>query len=132
MDATPDSAVVVHCADHVHVVLDAAARHQRPILLTPPGAAAYAGVAYLWHMTTPAREAGLVVIVDCGEGAGFAMAAIRAGWRDIYLTGDEAILNKIDDMLGQVGGRLHRRLPEALDLAGIDDPQGALQTWLDP
>ena len=121
--------VIIHSAAHVHLVLVAARRlDARPVLLTPPGATAYAGVAYLKAMVD--RAPGLDAILDCGAEAGFAMAAIREGWRDIYLAGDEIILGKIEDMLGQVDGRLRLALPSALDLGSADDPEARLKDWL--
>lgn len=118
-------AVIVHTAEHVRLVLDVAGAAQ-PIILTPPGAQAYAGVAYLWAMTAPARERGLEVRIDCGEDAGFAMSAMRTGWRQLLMAGDTAALDKIHDMLGQLGGTLHRSRPPAVDLAETDDPRAAL------
>jgi hypothetical protein len=98
------------------------------VLLTPPGAAAYAGVAYLKALVD--RAPGLDALVDCGGEAGLAMAAIRAGWRDVHVTGDVEIVRKIDDMIGQVGGRLHRTLPPTLDLGAPGRPETRIETWL--
>jgi hypothetical protein len=129
MPDTRHPAVIVHNAAHVRLVLDAAGRLDvAPVLLTPPGAAAYAGVAYLKALV--GRAPGLDAIVDCGHEAGFAMAAIRAGWRDIHLAGDPDIVAKIDDMANRIGGRLHRTLPPALDLGGPDRPETRLDAWL--
>ncbi len=119
-------AVVVHTAEHVRLVVEVAGP-ARPLVLTPPGAQAYAGVAYLWAMTAPARDGGLEVRIDCGEDPGFAMAAIRTGWRQLHMSGDKAMLGKIDDMATQVGGTLHRSRPAAIDLAETNDPQAALK-----
>ena len=128
----PDSsppAVVVHSAAHVRLVREVAGRFgARPLLLTAPGAAAYAGVAYLMEMAALAPE--LDAVIDCGSEAGLAMAAIRVGWRDLHFAGDEVVLAKIGDMLDQVGGRLHRDLPAALDLGAADDPGAALERHL--
>ncbi len=128
MGDTPRPAVIVHTAEHVRLVLDIAGTAQ-PVVLTPPGAQAYAGVAYLWAMTAPARAAGLEVRIDCGGDAGFAMAAIRTGWRHLHMSGVDAMLAKIEDMVGQVGGTLYRSLPPAIDLAQADRPEAALKDW---
>ncbi len=122
--------VIVHHAEHVRLTCAVAARSSaQPTLLTPPGAAAYAGVAYLKQLAGNAQ--GLEAIIDCGDDAGLAMAAIRVGWRDLHLDGDPEILAKVDNMLGQVGGHLHRTLPPALDLGTAADPKAELMAWLD-
>lgn len=126
MTAESRPAVVVHTAEHVRLVVDIAGA-TRPLVLTAPGAQAYAGVTYLWAMTAPARERGLEVRIDCGADAGFAMAAIRTGWRDLHMSGDSTVLDKINDMTSQVGGTLHRSRPSSLDLGDQDDPQAALK-----
>jgi len=124
-------AVVVHSAEHVRLVRErAVALGARPLLLTAPGAAAYAGVAYLKEMVAAAPE--LDAVIDCGAAPGHAMAAIRTGWRDLHLAGDEAIMAKIEEMLAQVGGRLHRSLPPAVDLGACDDARDALARHLGP
>ncbi len=122
--------VIVHHAKQVRLTCAVAAcSNNQPVLLTPPGAAAHAGVAYLKELVGGAQS--LEAIIDCGDDAGLAMAAIRAGWRDLHLCGDPEITAKIGDMLSQVGGRLHRSLPPPLDLGSADDPEAELMTWLD-
>ena len=129
MPSPPFPAVIVHSTAHVRLVRESAARlGMCPLLLTAPGAAAYAGVAYLKEMATLAPE--LDAVIDCGSEAGLAMAAIRVGWRDLHVAGDEVVLTKIGDMLDQVGGRLRRDLPPALDLGAADDPGVALERYL--
>ncbi|MEM7122907.1 MAG: hypothetical protein AAF563_16620 [Pseudomonadota bacterium] len=124
-------AVIVHTAEHVRLVVEITGT-ARPLVLTAPGAQAYAGVAYLWTMTAPARDDGLDVHIDCGDDAGFAMAAIRTGWRHILMSGDKAMLDKIDDMITQLGGTLNRSRPPAIDLGETDDPRTALKGLIPP
>lgn len=122
-------AVIVHNAAHVRLVRETAARLKvAPMLLTPPGAAAYAGVRYLKVLVDRAPDC--AALLDCGTEPGFAMAAMRAGWRDIHLAGEQVVLEKIEGMLNQIGGRLHRALPPALDLGSADLPEARLTDWL--
>jgi hypothetical protein len=131
MSSPNQPVVVVHNAAHVRLAAEIAARLKAaPCLLTPPGAAAYAGVAYLRAMVAAAPE--LEAIIDCGAAPGHAMAAVRAGWREVHLTGKPDILARIEEMLDEVGGHLHRRLPPALDLADATDPSSELERWLAP
>ena len=129
MTAGSRPAVIVHTAEHVHLVVDIASA-VAPIVLTPPGAHAYAGVAYLWAMTEPARDRGLDVLIDCSDDAGFAMSALRVGWRQLLMAGDAAELDKIDDMVTQVGGTLRRSRPPAIDLSETDDPRAVLEALI--
>ena len=80
-----------------------------PVLVSAPGSAAFAGVGY-WQAV--ALTLGEPVVIDCGDDAGLVMAALRAGARDLLFSGPEAVAGKLEDMAGQLGGRLRRRLDE--------------------
>ncbi|MDE0045088.1 MAG: hypothetical protein OXU19_04400 [bacterium] len=91
-----------------------ARRCNRAILLvTAPGACARLGPAYLLEMM---RQAGadtpsLRALIDCGPDAGYAMLALRLGWRDIHLKGEPSIVARIADMTRTSGGTFHHELP---------------------
>ena len=79
------------------------------LLVTAPGLAAFAGPGY-WRAVE--LELGRSVVIDCGEDAGLALAALRAGCRDLLFTGEARLAAKLADLAGQQGGRLRRHLPE--------------------
>jgi hypothetical protein len=90
----------------------ALAAGQRPggpavTLATAPGLAHFAGVGY-WRAVEAAL--GRSIVIDCGEDAGLAMAALRAGCRDLLFTGDAALAARLADMAGQLGATLRRHL----------------------
>ena len=86
--------------------------------------AAFAGVGF-WHAVATAL--GQPVVIDCGDDAGLAMAALREGCRDLLFTGPEAIAVKLDSMAAQLGGRLRRRLDgDVVALLAEDDPARVL------
>ena len=80
-----------------------------PVLVSAPGSAAFAGVGY-WQAV--ALTLGEPVVIDCGDDAGLVMGALRAGARDLLFSGPEAVAVKLDDMAGQLGGRVRRRLDD--------------------
>ena len=79
------------------------------VLVTAQDSAAFAGVGF-WQAVTMALER--PVVIDCGEDAGLAMGALRAGARDLLFTGPDELAVKLEDMAGQLGGRLRRRLED--------------------
>ncbi|MBC6440475.1 MAG: hypothetical protein GDA49_08745 [Rhodospirillales bacterium] len=105
----------------------------RPILLvTAPEACARLGPAYLLAMMRQAGADGDIVaaLIDCGPDAGYAMLALRVGWRDLHLTGSADTLDRVAAMAEAVGGTLHRSLPEAFDLSTGGPVDQRLERWL--
>lgn len=109
--------VVVHDLDDARRALAAAAASGIDIdLRSAPDAAAYAGVGYLAAL---GEAAGRELIVDCGDDAGLAMAALRTGCRRLVFAGDPETARRLAEMAAQVGAELcHERAPHAavLDL----------------
>ena len=60
---------------------------------------AFAGVGY-WHALELAL--GHPIVIDCGDDPGLAMAALRAGCRDLLFTGPEAVAVKLEGMAAQL------------------------------
>ena len=105
---------VVETLEEARAAVEDAQRHDREILLvTAPGACARLGPAYLLEMV---RQAGagtpsVHALIDCGPDAGYAMLALRLGWRDIHLKGEPSIVARIADMTRTCGGTFHDELP---------------------
>jgi hypothetical protein len=114
------AAVTVTSLAEAKTVIAVAQRLGRPlILLTEPGACARVGPGYLLEMM---RQAGcddetLCAVLDCGEDAGYAMLALRLGWKDLHLTGDPDTIERIRQMIQAAGGRFHADLPPSLAAA---------------
>lgn len=117
--------VHVHDLQQARAVLDQARlRGWEARLVTAPGMAAFAGTGF-WHAVELAL--GQPVVVDCGDDAGLAMAALRQGSRELLFSGREDVAVKLDSMAGQLGGRVHRDLgSEVIALLPEDDPAGVL------
>ena len=50
-------------------------------------------------------------LIDCGPDAGYAMLALRLGWREVHVTGEPSAVAGIEDMTLASGGVFHRELP---------------------
>ena len=105
-------------------------------LVTAPGAARYAGPDHLKKICDLAfsevEGSTADTLIDCGEDAGSAMTALRAGWKDLAFSGDAELAAKIADMAAQCGARVVEKTPPALDLIDEGDPEAACRHWLAP
>ncbi|HXT78271.1 MAG TPA: hypothetical protein VN702_01800 [Acetobacteraceae bacterium] len=123
-------AVIVHGLADARAALAAGA----PVaLLSPPGAALYAGC--LWWRELVARAAGAFPaadhtdILDCADGSGEAMAALRIGLCRLVLWPSAPGWDAVAAIAARQGGFALRAAPPALDLAA----RGAmrrLDDWL--
>ncbi|HEX6012859.1 MAG TPA: hypothetical protein VFY87_13890 [Geminicoccaceae bacterium] len=111
----------MHDLRQAQAVLDLArSRGAEATLVTAPDSAGFAGVGF-WRAAEQAL--GHPVVIDCGDDAGLAMAALREGSRDLLFIGSETIASKLASMAGQIGGRLRRGLDgPVLELLAEDDP----------
>ena len=128
--------ILFHSLDHARAALAAAAELDVPFTLqSAPGAAAYVGVGFLKAVADEAMGDGageVVAVIDCGEDAGTALAALRAGWARVVFTGRTDVLEKLTDIAAQQGAQLVRPDPQAtaLDLLDAADPLAACRNFL--
>ncbi len=89
----------------------AAAResHTAITLQTAPGAAAYAGVGYLMAVIEQAGADKAEAVIDCGEDAGLALAALRAGWKKLLFSGRRDVCAKLAQIAEQQGAEVVER-----------------------
>ena len=80
------------------------------VLVSAAELAAFAGVGY-WRALEQAL--GHAIVIDCGDDPGLAMAASRAGCRELLFTGPESVAAKLDEIGRQLGARLRRELDGA-------------------
>ena len=139
-NATPDAtcgaapAIVVHSPAQAVAALEAAAEAGKPVLLLSAADAGLSAGAGWWReMIAAARDsvpaapaaapgtapgaARAEALLDCGDDAGAAQAALRAGIAAIVFTGRADVAERLADIARQHGSRLCRERPEAaLDL----------------
>jgi hypothetical protein len=115
--------IIIHSLAHAVAALSAAAEAGRPATLSSaPGAGIYAGPGWFGSLVAAARAAvpaaQCAVLLDCGDDAGAAQAAIRAGIEGIVFTGRADVAERLADIARQRGARLLTERPAAaLDLA---------------
>jgi acyl-CoA reductase-like NAD-dependent aldehyde dehydrogenase len=119
-----DIVIVVHTTAHAVGALRTAAHAGRAVILaSAPDAGIYAGPGWFRALVEAAREAvpdaRFSAILDCGDQAGAALAAIRAQIEAVLFTGNADIARRLADIAGLHGVRLvTARPPDAIDLEG--------------
>jgi hypothetical protein len=93
-------AFIVHSLAHAIAALSAAAEAGREVILaSAPDAGIYAGPGWFKALIDAAREAvptaGFSALLDCGDDAGAAQGAIRAGIDGIVFTGREDVAERL-------------------------------------
>jgi flagellar biosynthesis regulator FlaF len=115
-------AIVIHSLAQAVAALSAAAEAGRPVVIaSAPDAGIDAGPGWFGALLHSAREAvpatQFEALLDCGDDAGAAMAALRAGLEAIIFTGPAEVAARLNDILAQAGARLITERPAAfLDL----------------
>ena len=115
--------------------VEAAASLGRPVILvSAPGAAAYAGAAWFKALVTLARQrwpaVAVTAMLDCGDRAELVQGALRDGLADVIFTGPAGVAARLADIAGQQGARLHRSRPPTLEIADPGTALAACQAWL--
>ena len=126
--------ILFNSLDHARAAAAAASELDVPLTLrSAPGAAAYAGVGFLKAAVDQAAGGGdIEAVIDCGEDAGTALAALRAGWSRVVFSGPPDTLEKLADIAAQQGARVAAPDAEAaaLDLLDVADPLAACREFL--
>jgi hypothetical protein len=128
-------AVIIHELADAMAALEAAAELGVPVtLLSAPGGAASVGAGWFDAVVREARAAFPQVpadaVLDCGDRADLAQAALRHGLKAICFRGSAAVAARLADIAGQRGAVLYRRFPRALDPFGVADRAAACRAWL--
>jgi len=117
--------IIIHSLLHAVAALTAAVEAGRPVVLASlPDAGIYAGPSWFREVLRAAQEAvpeaQFSTLLDCGDDAGAAMAAIRAGVEAIVFTGRADVAAQLADIAAQRGARLVTQRPAAAhDLAAF-------------
>ncbi len=131
-----ERAIIVHSLAHARAALRAAAAHGVPVTLSSgPGAAGYAGPAWFRELIAAAvaehPTTQVTAVLDCGAAPGHALAALRAGLKEIRVDADPAVGKRIAELAADTGARVAPAAgDDALDLAAAVDPDAACHAWL--
>ena len=94
-------------------------------LVSPPEGARVLGIPVFIEMMSQTQEmvpeARFEPVLDCGDSAGLAQAALAAGLKTICFTGPNETYDKLCDIAGQLGARVISEYPEALDFGSAGD-----------
>jgi fructose/tagatose bisphosphate aldolase len=128
-------AIIVHSLEDARTALAAAAELGVPVTLrSAPGAAAYLGAQIFREIIETARaeypEADTVGVLDCGEDAGFALAALRHGIERVRVDLPAETHARVADIARQHGGALDDDPAPALDLLNCDTLAERCRSWL--
>jgi hypothetical protein len=113
---------IVHSLNHAVAALTAAARANRPVaVVSAPEAGSYVGPGWFGAMVAAARaavpEARFSALLDCGDHAGSALAAIRAEVEGVIFIGRADVARRLAEIAAQHCVRLETKRPAAaLDL----------------
>ena len=123
-------AVIVHGLDHACA---AVAVGRKVTLLSAPGAGLFAGCLWWRGLVDAARAAWPATevqdVLDCADGSGAAMAALRSGVCRLVLWPEAPGWRAVAAVAAGQGGLVLEEAPPALDL-GQRDALRRLQTWL--
>lgn len=128
-------AIIVHSLEDARAALAAAAEVGVPVALrSAPGAAAYLGAQIFREIIEAARaeypEVDAVGILDCGENAGFALAALRRGIERVRVDLPAETRARVADIARRSGSALDDDPAPALDLLDCDTSDERCRNWL--
>jgi hypothetical protein len=117
--------IIVHSLGHAIGALKAGVRSGRSIILSSaPEAGIYVGPGWFRALVEAAREAvpdaRFLAILDCGDQAGAALAAIRAQIGQVIFSGRADVASRLEDIARQHGVRLETTRPAAVLDLGAD------------
>jgi hypothetical protein len=116
-------AVTVHDAEGATLALSLVGG-RGVLLLSAPGAAGSLGHGWFLAIIAAAAEAfpgaPHEAVLDCTNAPGQALAALRAGLREIILDPASPAFGQVAGAAAEVGARLHTTRPDSLDLGPLD------------
>jgi len=128
-------AIMIHSLDDARAALAAASSlGSAVILVSAPGAAAYAGAAWFQRVVeiaaTEYPEVKMTAILDCDDAAGHVLGALRAGLRRVRYSGGGEVAAKLAEIARSYGAELVADEIEAFDPRGEKDPADACRRFL--
>lgn len=119
--AGPRPVIVIHSLAHAIAALQAVAVDREVVLLSAPDAGIHAGAGWFKAVLEAAQAAApaahFSAILDCGDDAGAAQAALRAGLAAIVFTGRGDVAGRLAAIAAANSARLLTERPAAdLDL----------------
>jgi hypothetical protein len=132
---TVPAAILIHGNGDLRAALEAASGLDRALtVLSIPGAAGSAGPAW-FHALIQAGQAEfphvpLTGVLDCADQPGHALAALRAGCRDLLLHDSVPAWPRVQAIAEALSARLYRCPGPIFDPRFFREPIGACREWL--
>ncbi len=128
-------ALLFHDARELRAGLRAAAeRDVEVIACSAPGVAAALGVDLVARIVEAARRevsaARLRPVIDCGDDAALAMAALDAGWTRLVFSGHREARAKLAAIARRHRAEVWAKAPPGLDLGAPAEPLEAARAYL--
>lgn len=125
---------IVHSLEHLRAALAAGAATGQPIVaLSGPGASAYAGPGWFAALAAAGTAAfpnvELTTILDCGDRAGDAVAALNLGLKHLIFTGHPEAAARLSRIGAGLGAVILDHRPDGLDLLDAKDPGRAARKY---
>jgi len=107
---------IVASLEAARAALGAARTAQSAItLVSPPGSAANLGIGYFWALIEAATaefpDVAIAAVMDCGDEPGWALAALRTGFKSVALGGDRRARDRVAAIARKLGARVLARPP---------------------
>jgi hypothetical protein len=103
-------------------------------LISAPDAVASMGPAWFCNIVADLEQAypdlDVEAVLDCGDAAGFALAALRRGVRAIVFSGGKHAAGKLADIARSRGARIVKRPTRILDPRLERNGAASLRQWL--
>jgi hypothetical protein len=129
------AAIIVHSRDQALSAASVAVELGRPLTLrTPPDAVSSLGVGWFVALAALLRACqptlDLILILDCGDEAGIAMAAFRRGLKHVRFSGPPEIAARLSAIAAETDAALDLDARPALDLANEIKVEDRCRAWL--
>lgn len=122
----------IHGLADALAAVEAAQSLDRPSLALVAGG--YGGASWLLGIAARATAehpgVAIIPVLDCGDRAGEAQAALAAGMRHILFTGPAEAERRLTAIAAGLGATVTAVLPAAYDPRGAGDPRSACRSWL--
>jgi hypothetical protein len=131
-----DGRIIVHSLDQARAALAAASSLKRKaVLASAAGAGCYAGPAWFKSLVEQAQaaypEAETEAVLDCGDAAGVALAALRLGLKRVGFSGGNEARARLKEIAHALGAAVESGGDEdALDLRDKKNPQALCAAYL--
>jgi hypothetical protein len=128
--------IIVHSLEDARAALGVAAELGLPVTLeSGAGAAGYGGPLWFLALVERARQdhpaAEVASVLDCGEEAGTALGALRAGAKRVRFAGPASVAARLQAIAAELGAAIEGPAAgERLDLLDQADPRGAVRRFL--